>query len=93
LNIAKTDLFLRVGYLEGSHINELFPVLESVRTLADAVPKILSPDSFAYTITEMRRRLERMYEGSGDQRALQVRLVLDRVPGVAAPLGLAGARP
>ncbi|QLL09131.1 Mammalian cell entry related domain protein [Mycobacterium vicinigordonae] len=89
LNIAKTDLFLRVGYLEGSHINELFPVLESVRTLADTVPKILSPDSFAYTITEMRRRLERMYEGSGEQRALQVRLILDRVPGVAAPLGLA----
>lgn len=94
LNIAKTDLFLRVGYLEGSHINELFPVLESVRTLADAVPKILSPDSFAYTITELRRRFERMYAGSGDQRALQVRIMLDRVPGVAAPLGLAmGGQP
>jgi hypothetical protein len=88
LNIAKTDLFLRVGYLEGSHINELFPVLESVRTLADTVPKILSPDSFAYTLTELRRRFERMYEGSGDQRALQVRIQLDRVPGIAAPLGL-----
>lgn len=88
LNIAKTDLFLRVGYLEGSHINELFPVLESVRTLADTVPKILSPDSFAYTLTELRRRFEHMYEGSGDQRALQVRIQLDRVPGVAAPLGL-----
>lgn len=88
LNLAKTDLFLRVGYLEGSHINELFPVLESVRTLADAVPKILSPDSFAYTLTELRRRFEHMYEGSGDQRALQVRIQLDRVPGIAAPLGL-----
>lgn len=88
LNIAKTDLFLRVGYLEGSHINELVPVLESVRTLADTVPKILSPDSFAYTLTELRRRFEHMYEGSGDQRALQVRIQLDRVPGVAAPLGL-----
>ncbi|GAB5015257.1 hypothetical protein MAHJHV65_18740 [Mycobacterium avium subsp. hominissuis] len=89
LNIAKSDLFLRVGYLEGSHIEDLFPVLESVRTLADAVPKIISPDNFAYTVTEMRRRFERMYEGSGDQRALQVRIMLDRVPGVAAPLGLA----
>lgn len=84
---ARTDLFSRLGYLEGSHINELMPVLESVRTLADTVPKIVSPDSFAYTLTEIRSRLERMYEGSGDQRALQVRIVLDRLPGVAQPLG------
>ena len=42
-----------VGSLESSHINDLFPVVESVRALADAVPKILSPDSFAYTLTEI----------------------------------------
>jgi len=85
---ARTDLFLRIGYLESSHIDELFPVIESVRTLADAVPKIVSPESFAYTFTELRKRLERMFAGSGDQRALQVRIILDRVPGVAAPLGV-----
>jgi hypothetical protein len=85
---AQTDLFSRVGYLESSHISDLFPVIESVRGLADAVPKIVSPESFAYTITELRKRFERMYAGSGDQRALQVRIVLDRLPGVAAPLGL-----
>jgi hypothetical protein len=88
LDTARTDLFSRVGYLEGSHINDLLPVLESVRGLADAVPKIVSPDNFAYTLTELRTRLEHMYEGSGDQRALQVRIILDRLPGVAAPLGL-----
>jgi hypothetical protein len=58
------------------------------------VPKILSPDSFAYTITELRKRFERMYAGSGDQRALQVRILLEHLPGVAAPLGqaLGGSR-
>ena len=92
LTAGKTDLFFPAGYLEGSHIDELFPVIESVRTLADAVPKIVSPENFAYTLTELRTRLERMYAGSGDQRALQVRLILDRLPGVAAPLaGMAGA--
>jgi hypothetical protein len=85
---AQTDLFSRLGYLEGSHIGDLLPVLESLRGLGDAVPKIVSPDSFAYTITELRKRFERMYAGSGDQRALQVRIILDRLPGVAAPLGL-----
>ena len=88
---ARTDLFSRLGYLEGSHIDDLFPFLESVRGLADAVPHIVSPENFAYTLTELRRRFERMYAGSGDQRALQVRIILDRLPGVAAPLGWAGA--
>ena len=40
LDTRRTDLFSRLGYLEGSHIDDLFPVLETVRTLADAVPKI-----------------------------------------------------
>lgn len=88
LDTSRTDLFSRVGYLEGSHMNDLFPVLESVRSLADAVPHIVSPENFAYTLTELRTRFERMYAGSGDQRALQVRIILDRLPGVAAPLGL-----
>jgi hypothetical protein len=85
---ARTDLFSRLGYLEGSHIDDLFPVLESIRGLTDAVPKIVSPENFAYTLTELRKRLEHMYEGSGEQRALPVRIILDRLPGVAAPLGL-----
>jgi hypothetical protein len=90
ITTAFTDLFSRVGNLEYSHMNDLFPAVESVRALADTVPKILSPDSFAYTLTEIRSRLERMYAGSGDERALQVRIILDRLPGVAAPLGLVG---
>jgi hypothetical protein len=88
-NAAQYNLFYPIGNLESSHINDLSPVLESVRTLVDVVPKTLSPDSFAATVTELRQRFERMYAGSGDQRALQVRITLDRLPGVAAPLGLA----
>jgi hypothetical protein len=71
-------------------VNDLFPLLESIRGLADTVPKIVLPENFAYTVTELRTRLERMYAGSGEQRALQVRIVLDRLPGVAAPLGQMG---
>jgi hypothetical protein len=87
LEASRIALFFPVGYLEASHIGDLFPVIESVRTLADTVPKIVSPENFAYTVTELRKRFERMYAGSGDQRALQVRIILDRLPGVAAPLG------
>lgn len=93
LDAARIGLFFPIGYLEASHIADLLPVIESVRTLADAVPHIVSPENFAYTLTELRTRFERMYAGSGDQRALQVRIILDKLPGVAAPLGAMGGGP
>jgi hypothetical protein len=86
---ASTDLFAKVGQLEWSHIYELFPVVEEVRTLTDVVPKLVPPADIADTLREVRTRLERMYAGSGDQRALQVRVVFDELPAVAGPLNLA----
>lgn len=87
LSTTQNELFTPIGVLESSHVNDLLPVVESVRALTDAVPKALSADNFASSITELRSRFERMYAGSGEQRALQVRIVLDRLPGVAAPIG------
>jgi hypothetical protein len=86
---AKTDLFGPVGHLLSSHMYELFPVIDSVRALTDVVPKLIPPTDIADTLRELRTRLERMYAGSGDQRALQVRVILDALPGVAGPIGLA----
>jgi hypothetical protein len=84
---AQNELFTPIGVLLSSHVEDLFPVIESVRALTDTVPKVLSAEAFATTITEIRSRFERMYAGSGEQRALQVRIILDQLPGVAAPLG------
>lgn len=86
---AKTDLFGPVGHLLSSHVYELFPVVDSIRALTDVVPKLIPPTNIADTLRELRTRLERMYTGSGDQRALQVRVILDELPGVAGPVGLA----
>lgn len=86
---AKTDLFGPIGYLLSSHIYELFPVVDQLRALIDVVPKLVPTTQIADTLRELRTRFERMYAGSGDQRALQVRVILDALPGVAAPLGLA----
>lgn len=85
---ARLDLFSKIGDLEKSHIYDLFPLLDQIRVLADVVPAILKPADLADKLGELRSRLERMYAGSGDQRALQVKVVLDQLPGVAAPLGL-----
>ncbi|WP_171508226.1 MlaD family protein [Mycolicibacterium fortuitum] len=86
---AKTDLFGPVGYLLSSHMYELFPVVDQLRVLGDVVPKLAPAKDIKDTLSELRSRFERMYAGSGDQRALQVRVILDVLPGVAGPLGLA----
>lgn len=90
ISAGQYELFTPVGILESSHAADLFPMIESVRALTDTVPKTLSAENFANTLTEVRSRFERMYAGSGDQRALQVRIVLDRLPGVAGPLAAMG---
>ncbi|WP_145011468.1 MlaD family protein [Mycobacterium marseillense] len=86
---AKTDLFGPVGHLLSSHVYELFPVVDSIRALTDVVPKLVPPTNIADTLRELRTRLERMYTGSGEERALQARVILDEIPSVAAPIGLA----
>ncbi|MFN6551768.1 mammalian cell entry protein [Mycolicibacterium septicum] len=85
---AKYDLFSKVGDLEGSHTFDLFPVVDQVRVMADVVPRLVSPTDLGDKLGELRSRLERMYAGSGDQHALQVRIMLDQLPGVSAPLGV-----
>lgn len=88
MDTARTDLFGKIGKLEGSHVDDLFPVVESVRALTDTVPKVLSAEGFESTVTDLHSRFERMYASSGDLHALPVRLILDRLPGVEAPLGV-----
>jgi ABC-type transporter Mla subunit MlaD len=91
--LAATGLLTSVGKLEGKHMRELLPVVEETGMLADVVPSLLQADGIAHTLVEMRSRFEKMYSGTPEQRALQVRIVLDLLPGVAAPLGLDEGRP
>jgi hypothetical protein len=86
---AETDLFTKVGHLLSTHVYELFPVVEEIRTVANVVPTLVPAGDIADTLRELRTRLEHMYAGSGDQRALQVRVILDELPGQAGPLQLA----
>ena len=89
LDGAEFDLFSKVGSLLSSHTYELFPVVDQIRVMTDVVPRLLNPEDLGNKLRELRTRLERMYAGSADQRALQVRVLLDQLPGVAAPLGIA----
>lgn len=90
LELASGGLFADIGKLESSHIRDLLPVTDTVKALTDVVPPLIRPEGFAQSMTELRTRFERLYGGTPEQRALQVRIVLDSLPGIAAPLGTLG---
>ncbi|BBU21245.1 MCE family protein [Mycobacterium xenopi] len=88
LEIASGGLFLGVGTLLKSHSDDLLPLVNGIKFLSDPVPSLLRPADIARTLAELRSRFEKLYGGNGEQRALRVRILLDSLPGVAAPLGV-----
>lgn len=92
LKEANVGLFRSLGQLLRSHSADLFPVTEIVRALFGVVPPLIRPVDTANLMAELRRRFEKMYQGTPEQRALQVRIVLDSLPGVAAPIAAVGGQ-
>lgn len=89
LDLIQNGLFGAVGKLVGSHVDDLVPLISGIKALTDPVPVLLRPADVAQKLSELRDRFQRLYEGNGDQRAVSVNLVLDSLPGVAAPLEFA----
>ncbi|BBX18148.1 Mammalian cell entry related domain protein [Mycolicibacterium duvalii] len=90
MQYVSDNLFGAIGRLEYTHIDDLTPVIDSVRAMTDVVPPLMRPQGMSDMLVELRTRLEKMYAGTPEQRALQVRILLDSMPGVAAPLAAAG---
>jgi hypothetical protein len=89
-DLGTKALFDRFGQLEGKHMTELLPFIELTKALTDIVPGLIRPPAIEQELAELRTRLEKMYGGTPEQRALQVRIILDSLPGVAAPLAAVG---
>lgn len=87
---ASGKVFASIGLLESSHVGDLLHATDAVKAITDVVPPLIRPEGYAQLLAEMRTRFEKMYAGTAEQRALQVRIILDRLPGVAAPLGAMG---
>lgn len=88
LDSAQNGLFKAVGTLVGSHVDDLYPLISGLKSITDTVPVLLRPRDVAQKLAELRSRFEQLYEGNGEQRAVSVRLLLDGLPGVAAPMGI-----
>lgn len=88
LSLAQNGLFGAVGKLLSSHVDDLTPLIGGIKSITDVGPVLLRPLDVAQKLSELRSRFEKLYAGSGDQHAVSVRILLDRLPAVAAPIGI-----
>lgn len=87
---GSTEFFGGVSRILVNYVDDLLPAIDAVKPLVDPIPALFRPDDFANTLVQLRTRYEKLFAGNGEQRALQVKIVLDSLPGVAAPLGAMG---
>ncbi|MCW2655740.1 MAG: Mammalian cell entry related domain protein [Mycobacterium sp.] len=88
--ITSTGLFGAVGTLVSKHSTDLAPLTDMIKILTDVAPGLVPSDDIADTAVELRTRLQRLFAGPPDQRAVNVRVMLDSLPGVAAPIEAVG---
>ncbi|MGV0826218.1 mammalian cell entry protein [Mycobacterium syngnathidarum] len=88
LDLAQNGLFGAVGKLVNSHVDDLYPLISGIKAVTDTGPVLLRPLDVAQKLSELRSRFEKLYAGNGDQHAVSVRILLDGLPGVAAPVGI-----
>jgi hypothetical protein len=93
IDLASTDLWGAIGKLETGHSTDLAPFTDMIKVLTDVTPALVPPDAIADTARELRMRLERLFAGPPDRRAVNVRVILDSLPGVAAPIDAVGGLP
>jgi hypothetical protein len=82
-NAIVDGIFGSVGKVESSHVGDLLPLM-------DTAGPVLRPEGVGDTLVELRHRFEMLYGGAPEQRALRVRIVLDKLPGIAAPVDAMG---
>jgi len=90
LELGSGALFAAVGKLLRSHSAELIPAVEIVKLYADTVPGIVSLGTTGPRLDAVVDRLTAVFGGTPQRPSLRLRLVLDDLPAVAAPLALGG---
>ncbi|OBH50484.1 Mammalian cell entry related domain protein [Mycobacterium sp. E2479] len=89
-NAIVDGIFGSVGKVESSHVGDLLPLINGFQGILDTTAPLLRPEGVGDTLVELRHRFEKLYGGTPEQRALRVRIVLDKLPGIAAPVDAMG---
>lgn len=90
LSIASGALFSAAGTLLSSHATELTPAVEIVRLFAEPVPGMLGDGALGPRLRETVSALTDALGGGGQYPTVRLKIILDDLPGMAAPLGLGG---
>ncbi|MET8430459.1 Mce family protein [Nocardia sp. NPDC004860] len=90
LGLAANSLFGKAGRLLASHGAELTPATQLVQALTDAMPHILDNGALPSKVSTLIDRYNAAFTQSGGRTTLNLRLVLDALPMIAAPLALTG---
>lgn len=93
IDFVATDLFGAIGKLVSSHSTELTSLTDMIKILTDIAPGLVPSDTISDTARDYRMRLERLFAGPPDRRAVNVRVILDDFPGIAAPMQATGTLP
>lgn len=93
IDFVATELFGAIGKLVSSHSTELAPLTDMIKILTDIAPGLVPSDEISDSVREYRMRLERLFTGPPDRSAVDVRVILDDFPAIAAPMQSAGALP
>ncbi|MFX0578480.1 Mce family protein [Nocardia nepalensis] len=89
LNLVSGNLFGAAGHLLASHAAELPAVTDAVQALTDAIPAVLANGALTPRFKQLVAQCDQAFSGGDGARTLNLRLVLDSLPGIAAPLGMA----
>ena len=90
LGLAANSLFGKAGSLLASHGSELTPVTLLVEALTDAMPQVLDGGAAPAKLRQLIDRYNAAFTGPADGKTLNLRIVLDDLPMIAAPLALTG---
>ncbi|MBH0781025.1 MlaD family protein [Nocardia bovistercoris] len=93
LGLAANSLFGKAGTLLASHGAELTPSTLLVKALIDALPHMLDGGAAPAKLRELIDRYTAVLSASGPGKTLGLRIVLDELPMVAAPLAVTGVVP
>ncbi|UGT55131.1 hypothetical protein [Nocardia asteroides] len=87
LSKASGELFGAAGFLLASHGSELTPLVQAVQAMTDTIPSVLGNGALTERIETLVAQYNQAFSGQEGKRTLQLRVVLDLLPGLAAPLG------
>ncbi|MBA4024258.1 MAG: intermembrane transport protein PqiB [Gordonia sp.] len=91
LELAASDLFGKAGALLASHDSELTPLTQLLKSLSDPLPAIIGSGATIDKLITAVTQVESAFTGTQEQKTLQLRIVLDDLPGLAGPLTRSGA--